>query len=234
MWHKGCLNWFIYICSSTYFSTEQWALFSVGPCGNDVQEAIHSGFLGQRLKVPLTGPMYLEVLSENRNLTHARLLESVQENKKKQPPSADGIIQPQDQKKPHGWWSHVRLLQFKRGAAASEKQITQPEHLRRPENGGADLNWGMTILCSDTTSFGLLVACIPRLGAGKTPPRDPKIYSRAGLDPASHELECVCGVCVCVGVGERGRARGQSCKPGQAIQFHRPQITVRLTTQPEC
>lgn len=186
-------------------------LFSVGPCGNDVQEAIHSGFLGQRLKVPLTGPMYLGVLSEYRNLTHARLLESVQENKKKQPPSADGIIQPQDQRKPHGWWSHVRLLQFKRGAAASEKQITQPEHLLRPENGGADLNWGMTILCSDTTSFGLLVACIPRLGAGKTPPRDPKIHSRAGLDPASRELECV--VCVWgTQPGSGGERKGQGAE----------------------
>lgn len=53
----------------------------------------------------------------------------------------------------------------------------------RPQNGSADPNGGMTILRSDTTSFGLPVARIPRLQAGKTPPRDPKIHSRLGLDP---------------------------------------------------
>lgn len=46
----------------------------------------------------------------------------------------------------------------------------------------------MTILRSDTTSFGLLVACIPQRKAGKTPPRDPKIHSRHGLDQASREM----------------------------------------------
>lgn len=156
-------------------------------------------------------------------------LESVQENKKKRPLSADGIIRPQDQKKPHRWWSHVLLLQFKSRAAASEKQITEPERSRRPENGGTNLNWGMTILRSDTTSFGLLVACIPRLRAGKTPPRDPKIHSRPGLDPASRESGGAAREW-----GKRGRARGQSCKPGQASQLLGPQMAVRLTTQQEC
>lgn len=41
----------------------------------------------------------------------------------------------------------------------------------------------MTLLRTDTTSFGLPVARIPLLQAGKTPPRDPKIHSRLGPDP---------------------------------------------------
>jgi len=67
----------------------------------------------------------------------------------------------------------------------------------------------MTILCSDTTSFGLLVACIPQLPAGKIPPRDPKIHGRRlGLGrPAAGER------------GER-KGQGQHCKPGQASQRH--------------
>lgn len=39
------------------------------------------------------------------------------------------------------------------------------------------------ILSSDRTSFGLLVACIPRLPAGNIPPRDPKIHGQARPRP---------------------------------------------------
>lgn len=88
-------------------------------------------------------------------------------------------------------------------------------------NGGTNLNWGMTILRSDTTSFGLLVACIPQRKAGKTPSRDPKIHSRHSLDQASREM-----------VG--GGGGWQCCRPRQANQLHRPRMTVRLTTRQEC
>lgn len=66
------------------------------------------------------------------------------------------------------------------------------------------LNWGMMILCSDTTSFGLLLACIPRLPAGKIPPRDPKIYDGPGCSPGSREVGHS------QGKRERGRAWGRA------------------------
>lgn len=64
------------------------------------------------------------------------------------------------------------------------------------------LKRGMMVLGCDTTSFGLLVACIPRLPAGKIPPRDPKIYDRqrGGAQPAK---------------GERGRAWGRAASLGK-------------------
>lgn len=87
----------------------------------------------------------------------------------------------------------------------------------------------MTILRSDTTSFGLPVACIPQLQAGKTPPRDPKIHGRLGLDPErcwerDRERE----------EGWRAAGGGGNCKPEQASQLCRPQMTVGLTAPQEC
>ncbi|CAB1445808.1 unnamed protein product [Pleuronectes platessa] len=86
----------------------------------------------------------------------------------------------------------------------------------------------MMILRSDTTSFGLPVACIPRLPAGKIPPRDPKIYTRRARPGPSQPVS----LHAVKRGGERGerKGQGQSCKPGQATSSNSI-ITGRTFTE---
>lgn len=68
------------------------------------------------------------------------------------------------------------------------------------------------ILRCDTTSFGLLVACMPPLPAGKIPPPGILKYM-AGCEE-----------------GAAAPGGGGGCESGQASQRHGPETTVRQTT----
>lgn len=104
-----------------------------------------------------------------------------------------------------------------KAAAHARRLITRPRALAKAWEWRRKqlwLNWGMTILCWDTASFGLPVACILWLPAGEMPPRDPKIHSRPGLSSS--------------GRGDDKKGSGQSCEPGKATQ---PQTRATLTCE---
>lgn len=145
------------------------------------------------------------------------------------------------------WWDNTTMMNMRKrwwcAVASSEKQscsLREAAHAAKALATAWEwrrkqlwLNWGMTILRSDTTSFGLLVSCIPQLPAGKIPPRDPKIHDRPGLSsarPASREVGQQAGR------GEREREEGPGGRAASldkpASQLYRPQMTV--TTQQEC
>lgn len=176
-----------------FVSARRPALFPVSLSGKRAQGGIPSGSRGQRLKVLLMSPGLPRSLPHSlpRRPSGGNAGERARLGTRGNPALGSKETTPQ-----------MKSCCSRR--AAPQQQIRAGP---RPQDGSAGLNWGMTILRSDTTSFGLPVARIPRLQAGKTPPRDPKIHSRLGPDP-----------------------EGGGCKPGQA----RPPMTVGLTTPQEC